>query len=344
MTGTPCPQDSNDLVHQFEFLFPTKRFNEYTIHQDIKPHYCRTTKQDLYDLGLLPNVVRLTEAIPMEERQREVYNIVVNEINREKQNFDIKSLRQVEEMKRKLMWLIELASNPKLLIKYENDKIPLGLLNDAESAKIKFICNEVRELSAQGFKSLIWTNFTQNVDELMMLLLDLNPTYVDGRTYLAKNEELKKSDTKCREFRINHFLNSPDCMVMIANPAAASESMSLHHGCYHAFYLDRTFNGAQYLQSRDRIHRITDNISQEVTFIEPYHDRSIDNNIRINLEDKVNNMQNILDDKSIQITPKDFQGKDIEEVSGPNKDNFTSNKISNDDLIDILDDIDFIDS
>lgn len=342
LTGTPCPRDIRDLVHQFEFLFPSKRFNEFSIQQDIKPHFCRTTKQDLYNQNLLPKVIRKTEPIPMNDRQLEVYNIVVNEIKREKQNFDIKSLRQVEEMKRKLMWLIELTSNPKLLIKYENDKIPIGLLNDAESAKIQFICNEVRQLSEQGFKSLIWTNFTQNVDELMMQLLDLNPTFIDGRIYLAKNEDSKLRDSNCREYRINHFLNSNECMVMIANPAAASESMSLHHSCYHALYLDRTFNGAQYLQSRDRIHRITNNISQEVTFIEPYHDNSIDNNIRINLDQKINNMQDILNDNSIQITPKNFQGEDIEEVSGYFKDNFTFNNISNEDLINILDDIDFL--
>ena len=131
-------------------------------------------------------------------------------------------------------------------------------------------------------------------------------------------------------------------MVMIANPAAASESMSLHHSCYHAFYLDRTFNGAQYLQSRDRIHRITDNIEQEVTFIEPYHSNSIDNKIRKNLNRKIANMEKILDDKSIQITPKDFQGNDVEDVIVPNKDNFDINNISNDDLIDILDEIDFL--
>ena len=342
LTGTPCPQDVNDLVHQFEFLFPTKRFNEYTIHRDIIPHFCRTTKQDLYDQKLLPEVVRKEGSISMNDKQREVYNIVVNEIVRDRQNFDPNSLKQVEEMKRKLMWLIELASNPKLLIKYENEKIPLGLLTGTESAKMEFICKKARNLSMKGFKSLIWTNFTQNVDELMMKLMDLNPTFVDGRTYLAKDENSKKNDPRCREFRINYFLNSPECMIMIANPAAASESMSLHHGCYNAFYLDRTFNGAQYLQSRDRIHRITDNIKQEVTFFEPYHSQSIDNKIRKNLNKKITNMENILNDKSIQITPKDFQGNDIEEVSGRNKDNFDVNKISNENLIDILDDIEFL--
>lgn len=44
-------------------------------------------------------------------------------------------------------------------------------------------------------------------------------------------------------------------MVMVANPAAASEGVSLHRVCHHAIYLDRTFNAAHYLQSEDRIHR-----------------------------------------------------------------------------------------
>ena len=45
-------------------------------------------------------------------------------------------------------------------------------------------------------------------------------------------------------------------MVLVANPAAAAESISLHEHCNHALYLDRTYNAGQFLQSQDRIHRL----------------------------------------------------------------------------------------
>ncbi|MGQ0618073.1 MAG: hypothetical protein ACT4PW_13980, partial [Acidimicrobiia bacterium] len=43
---------------------------------------------------------------------------------------------------------------------------------------------------------------------------------------------------------------------LLANPAAMSEGVSLHHQCHDAIYVDRTFNAGQYLQSVDRIHRL----------------------------------------------------------------------------------------
>jgi hypothetical protein len=45
-------------------------------------------------------------------------------------------------------------------------------------------------------------------------------------------------------------------MVLLANPAAMSEGISLHRDCQDAVYLERTFNAGQYLQSLDRIHRL----------------------------------------------------------------------------------------
>ena len=44
--------------------------------------------------------------------------------------------------------------------------------------------------------------------------------------------------------------------VLIANPAACAESISLHKTCGHAIYYDLSYNCAQYLQSLDRIHRV----------------------------------------------------------------------------------------
>lgn len=44
-------------------------------------------------------------------------------------------------------------------------------------------------------------------------------------------------------------------MVLVANPAAAGEGISLHDVCHHAIYVDRYFDARAFMQSMDRIHR-----------------------------------------------------------------------------------------
>ena len=63
-------------------------------------------------------------------------------------------------------------------------------------------------------------------------------------------------DISSREGRIRKFHNDSSCRVMIANPQACGEGISLHKVCHYAIYLDRSFNSAHYLQSVDRIHRL----------------------------------------------------------------------------------------
>ena len=50
--------------------------------------------------------------------------------------------------------------------------------------------------------------------------------------------------------------NSSRLDVLIANPAACAESISLHKTCSNAIYYDLSYNCAEYLQSLDRIHRV----------------------------------------------------------------------------------------
>ena len=58
---------------------------------------------------------------------------------------------------------------------------------------------------------------------------------------------------------------------------SASEGISLHKVCKRALYLDRTYNAAQYLQSRDRIHRIGSDIGDVNISIYQYKATEEDN-------------------------------------------------------------------
>jgi len=59
-----------------------------------------------------------------------------------------------------------------------------------------------------------------------------------------------------RDRIIRRFQNSQDVRVVVANPAAAREGITLT-AANHAIYMDRTFNLVDYVQSQDRIHRIS---------------------------------------------------------------------------------------
>ena len=74
---------------------------------------------------------------------------------------------------------------------------------------------------------------------------------------------------------------------MVANPAAASEGVSLHRICHHAIYLDRTFNAAHYLQSEDRIHRFGLPADQKTTIEIVECLDSVDETVRMRLNLKI---------------------------------------------------------
>ena len=83
--------------------------------------------------------------------------------------------------------------------------------------------------------------------------------------------------------------------VVVANPFSVAESISLHKGCHNAIYLERDYNVANFLQSKDRIHRV--GLPKEVVTQYYYliSDDSIDSVIDNKLAIKVKRMNKIID-------------------------------------------------
>src|SRR5260370_19955258 len=104
-----------------------------------------------------------------------------------------------------------------------------------------------------GRKTLIWTNFVRNILTLERLLARYEPAIIHGG---IPSEIAVPMATRTREKELERFRSSRSCLGLLANPAATSEGVSLHHHCSDAIYLDRTFNAGQNLQSVDRIHRL----------------------------------------------------------------------------------------
>jgi len=169
-------------------------------------------------------------------------------------------------------------------------------LNEGSAPKLEFACQRARQLASQKRKCVIWTTFRENVETLAERLTDLNAVYIHGGVDTGEEE-----DTYTREGKIKKFKNDPNCYVLVANPAAASESISLHMVCHHAIYVDRTYNAAHYLQSEDRIHRLGlgPDVSTNIEVL--YCPGSIDENIHARLVQKVDRMAAALNDSSLHI-------------------------------------------
>lgn len=133
-------------------------------------------------------------------------------------------------------------------------------------------------------------------------LSDLGAEFIHGGVDTTPDETV----TDSREAKIRRFHDDPKCMVLVANPAACSESISLHRVCHHAIYVDRTYNAAQYLQSEDRIHRLGLQPSDH-TYITILVARStIDESVERRLQDKVTAMGRFLDDPHLSVQPFDL--------------------------------------
>lgn len=91
-----------------------------------------------------------------------------------------------------------------------------------------------------------------------------------------------------RESELRRFRIDDDCRVLLANPAAMSEGVSLHHVCHDAIYVERTFNAGQYLQSIDRIHRLglAPGTETRITFLVSRGtiDETVDDRVRVKAE------------------------------------------------------------
>jgi SNF2 family DNA or RNA helicase len=205
----------------------------------------------------------------------------------------------------RMIRLLQASSNPSLLAQYsEQFRLPplsasglpiSGLIEKYSEyevpSKIKAAVKLINELTAKGRKVILWTAFIHNIKMLLRLLADLRPLPLFGAIPLSEAEDAEIN----REKIINTFRNEPSARLLIANPAACAESISLHKVCGEAVYLDRTFNCAHFLQSKDRIHRVGLDRTDKVNYYYFICDGSIDEVVDRRLVDKERRMLELLE-------------------------------------------------
>ncbi len=89
--------------------------------------------------------------------------------------------------------------------------------------------------------------------------------------------------------------NNSEFPIVIANPFSVAESISLHDGCHSAIYLERDYNCSNFIQSRDRIHRVGLDDNQITNYYYIISKNSIDRIIDEKLNLKVKRMESIID-------------------------------------------------
>ena len=173
-------------------------------------------------------------------------------------------------------------------------------------SKIKACAKLAAQLVNQGEKVIIWIVFTDTALRLHKALKELN---ISSGALLGKsnNTALLINEGKSRDDMIQYFKNTSKLNCVIANAAAVGESISLHKNaqgqkvCSNALYLERNFNCAQYLQSRDRLHRV--GISDDVKV--NYHffkiQGTLDDHLDQSLKRKSRIMQEFIESESIPL-------------------------------------------
>lgn len=308
MSGTPMPQAVDDLIPQFAFLYPEVAADPQTIVDRVRPIYVRTTK---HELGLRP-VDLMRVPLEMAPLQTELYRLMRFELARQARSaMSIRSKQALRTLGRSVSRLLQFVSNPSLLgndLNFVNPNLLAAVLEEGEGPKLRYVLRRARLLAAAGKKVLLWSSFVRNVEYMADRLADLGAVYIHGGVDAGDED-----DDETREGKIKLFHDDPNCMVMVANPAAAAEGISLHRVCHHAIYLDRTFNAAHFLQSQDRIHRFGLPPDQQTT-IEIVECRgTIDETVHQRLQNKINAMSDALEDSSLRVDPIALDPNDIED-------------------------------
>ena len=311
LTGTPMPQAAEDLDSQFSFLYPKHNIGlaEQFI-EAFKPFYVRTNDKDL---GLKPLVEKLTP-VTLYPGHEEFYDKYIDQ--ELKEGASLQKVMQAKDIKSAYMRYLRFMSNPmsisefifevdsKLASKIQNEGLS-GV--EGDGAKLDTLITRAKELIMEGNKVLIWSSFVSNVEKIALRLSHFGSEFIHGGVKSESSidgqldDDWPEEEQDSREAKIKRFKESEDCMVLVANPAAAAESMSLHTVCDHALYLDRDYNAGRYLQSQKRIHRLTEG-EDRIKTIEIFYANvraSIDVLINKRLAEKCHKMFEFLNESEI---------------------------------------------
>ncbi|MBZ5647160.1 MAG: DEAD/DEAH box helicase [Acidobacteriia bacterium] len=342
LTGTPAPNSAADLWSQMTFLWPNPPIlgtredfkSQVTkeesgsldqLREQLFPFYWRTRKRDLR----LPNPRFRRIPLTLRPYQQAIYRALAAKVLSDVVKAPTERVRLRLWRTARMVRLLQAASNPALLTQHSTEfqvpplsaaGLPVDeLIRDYHKyeipVKVEFAIELAKELIGKKQKVLIWTAFIHNIRTLEQSLREFHPRIVYGDVPKDENEDVEFN----REQMIQDFRSSADYPVLIANPSACAESVSLHKVCNHAIYLDRTFNAAHYMQSLDRIHRVGMNPNTKVQYYLLQAEDTIDEVIDERLIDKEARMKALLDD-DIAVMSLEYGAAEFSEETEEDRD------------------------
>jgi SNF2 family DNA or RNA helicase len=258
ISGTPIANKPEDIWAQFYFLddgeLLGKSFNTFRKHYGIEvrgetlgvmSRNLSRLREDINSVSIrrLKNqVLELPEkryedvVVTLQGQQKNMYDKMRDDLYLEVRKLDGEQvIDEAQNILKKLLRLTQIASNPALL-HAEYSEVP---------AKFFALDRLVERIVGRGEKVIIWTAFVENVRTLRKRYSRFFPLMLFGEIPMVK-----------RNIIVQKFMNDAALRVLVANPAAAREGLTLT-SANNAIYLDRNFSLVDYLQSQDRIHRIS---------------------------------------------------------------------------------------
>lgn len=340
LTGTPAPNGYEDMYNLFKFIWPKKNVTNYTVGQlrdmtkrgreddrvaqlmtNIDPFYIRINKSDL---GIPPAIENPPIKVKMSDSQRRIYDFIERKFVEATESGDaglhsmltrarMLRLRQVASNPALLQQPIsefanELGENYSIVESSDNELIKDIVEYYHDEVPSKFVrCGDlINELIGKGEKVIVWAIFIKTIEKLShyletrgipcKYLYGATPVATDGMTEDDAGYEFTR-EAIIREF---HKKNSP-FKVIVANPYAVAESISLHKACHNAIYLERSFDCARFVQSKDRIHRYGLKAEVKTNYYYLLSEQSVDEVIDERLHVKEKRMLSLIESMPIPL-------------------------------------------
>ena len=302
-----------------------------TMVNNLKPYFMRIKKADLG----LPDAKIHRILVEMDSVQRRIYDFVELQcIPSLESLMGLGGSLRDRLARAKTVRLMQAASNPAMLSRpleefitdlmdysesdqeiifepeileeteqYDTDirELIMGYDSLETPSKFKKALEIIKDKLERGEKAVVWAMFIDTMEKFQNLL---RKNGIDSRILNGSTPSSNEGDdefTQTREEIIDEFHNPLSFKVIIANPQAVGESISLHKICHNAIYLERNFNAAQLMQSKDRIHRYGLAEGVETNYYYLISAQSVDNTIDARLKAKEDRMNGIIENEEIPL-------------------------------------------
>ena len=325
LTGTPFPKSYADGINQFDVLYPNSGIFSPNTKRQIR-HASESGAHDNARALLEPKIdslyyrVRKSELslskpifvppiqVSMNPIERELYDCIekrIAELEQQVTDVDLDTiirLKKGRQIRRRqatsysALLLSAISGYNELLIDPDNQQLNEKIRNYDKletPAKIQRLLQEVRKLQNQHKKVVVWANF---VGTLYKIKEECDKASFESRIIYGGTPTEDGMDEDSRETIIETFKDcSSGLDILIANPAACAESVSLHKTCSNAIYYDLSYNCAEYLQSLDRIHRVGGSEEKVSYYWFLQYVETFEHKILGNLTEKAKRMADVID-------------------------------------------------